>query len=176
NYSYQNILFQFSIFNIISLHVLLLSSSPRTLHPYSSSFNHLTNLFLSITSSIYLSSNSISFSLSPIRVIKFTSNAFPIQKYLIRSFIPSVQLSGKLFNLSHSNGVRYLFPLPSSTICVVRLTLPSLVNIVLLVKCISSFSDFLTSFFLYFHPSSFSRSISFILLTYLYFCSSSTFR
>src|SRR5699024_11387608 len=108
HYSYQNILFQFSIFNIISLHVLLLSSSPRTLHPYSSSFNHLTNLFLSITSSIYLSSNSISFSLSPIRVIKFTSNPFPIQKYLIRSFIPSVQLSR---SEKHTSKLQSLFDL-----------------------------------------------------------------
>src|SRR5699024_650673 len=66
----------------------------------------------------------------PIISTKSTTSAFPIQKYLIRSVIPEVQSSGKPLSHSHSIGVKNLFRPSISTICELRFTEPSLVNIV----------------------------------------------
>src|SRR5690554_1306353 len=69
-----------------------------------SNFNSLESLTVLISSIRF-----------PIISINPTTSAFPMQKYLLRSVIPSVHLSGNPFNLSHSIGVRNLFrPLTST--------------------------------------------------------------
>ena len=77
-----------------------------------------------ITAFLYFSEAIISSRTSPIRVIIGTTNAFPMQKYLICSGIPAVQLSGNPFRRSHSTGVstRSRPVVKSCTTCDVRPT------------------------------------------------------